>query len=465
MSKKKKGCFIAAWILLVGIVLTAIWMHTPNISKNVKVKITVSADRSADYQVFFTTASKLEEAGFNAENSSTATLKKEDSRQELEFDIPANTTYMRLDCGTEETRFQISSMELVYKENIVEVSMDELVDVVKYQDISSYFLDDGKIEGITAAGDPYLVWDISKYDMNSIIKNDLSGVYLVLRILETVIVLGISLLVYKFRKKILEVPSELYANRKLIFDLAKTDFKSKYASSYLGVFWAFVQPVVTIGIYVFVFQVGFKAAPTNTGYPFLLYLVAGIIPWFFFAESWLNATNCLVEYNYLVKKVVFKISILPIVKVISSLFVHVFFIGLALIVFVINGSIPGWTFIQIIYYLFCTICLSLALSYFTAAIVPFFQDTVQIINIITQISMWTIPIMYDESIMGEKIMKVLRFNPMYYVVTGYRDCYMHGQWFWNKAKMTIYFWGVVCILFYLGFRTFKKLRVHFADVL
>ena len=119
---------------------------------------------------------------------------------------------------------------------------------------------------------------------------------------------------------------EIWNSRKLIIQLAKNDFKTKYAGSYFGIIWAFIQPIITIMIYVFVFGMGLKMTPKSTEYPFLLYLIAGIVPWFFFADAWINSTNCLIEYSYLVKKMVFKISILPIVKVISSLFVHLFFI-------------------------------------------------------------------------------------------------------------------------------------------
>lgn len=111
-------------------------------------------------------------------------------------------------------------------------------------------------------------------------------------------------------KKILALPAELYQNRKLVLSLAKNDFKTKYAGSYLGIVWAFIQPIVTILVYWFVFSVGLKAG-TVSDYPFVLYLVSGIVPWFFFQDALNGGTNALIEYNYLVKKVVFKISILP----------------------------------------------------------------------------------------------------------------------------------------------------------
>ena len=115
--------------------------------------------------------------------------------------------------------------------------------------------------------------------------------------------------------------------------------------------------------------------------------------------------------------------------------------------------------------MFCEICLVLALTYFTASVTPFFRDMAQIINITTQLGMWLTPIMWDESIMPAWVMNILRFNPMYYIVNGYRDCFIYGKWIPEHWHMMIYFWCVVIILAIIGSRTFNKMRVHFADVL
>lgn len=129
-------------------------------------------------------------------------------------------------------------------------------------------------------------------------------------------------------KTIFSLPADVYKNRRLVMKLAKNDFKTRYAGSYFGTFWAFVQPIVTIMVYWFVFSVGFRQNTDGIGIPFVLYLVAGIVPWFFFQDALVGGTNALLEYNYLVKKVVFNISVLPVVKIISALFVHGFFSGL-----------------------------------------------------------------------------------------------------------------------------------------
>ena len=170
-------------------------------------------------------------------------------------------------------------------------------------------------------------------------------------------------------RQVFSLPAELYRNRRLVLKLAKNDFKTKYAGSYLGIVWAFVQPIVTVLVYWFVFSVGFKAGTGDLGVPFVLYLVAGIVPWFFFQDALNGGTNSMIEYNYLVKKVVFKISVLPIVKIISALFVHVFFVAFIILLYTAYGRFPDIYYLQLVYYTFCVFALVLGLTYATCAIV------------------------------------------------------------------------------------------------
>ena len=251
--------------------------------------------------------------------------------------------------------------------------------------------------------------------------------------------------------------------------LAKNDFKTRYAGSYLGIVWAFIQPVITILVYWFVFSVGFRSGTGDLGVPFVLYLVAGIVPWFFFQDALMGGTNSLLEYNYLVKKVVFNISVLPVVKIISAMFVHAFFVLFTIILYAAYGKFPDFYYLQIIYYSVCVFILVLGLSYATSAIVIFFRDLTQIINIVLQVGVWLTPIMWiveASPLMGHPvIMKILKLNPMYYIVSGYRDTFLMKTWFWEHAGWTVYFWIFTILCFLFGSWVFKRLRIHFADVL
>ena len=118
---------------------------------------------------------------------------------------------------------------------------------------------------------------------------------------------------------------DIIKDRSILWSLAKNDFKSRFAASLLGAFWAFAQPLVTLLVFWFVFQVGFKNPPVSD-VPFIVWFAPAYLVWAFFSEAVTAGTNCLVEYSYLVKKVNFRVSIIPIGKIISSAFIHLAFI-------------------------------------------------------------------------------------------------------------------------------------------
>lgn len=271
--------------------------------------------------------------------------------------------------------------------------------------------------------------------------------------------------------KMFSLPGELWNNRSLIWKLSKNDFKTRYAGSYLGIVWAFVQPVITIMVYWLVFEKGFGAKAElfkeGVSVPFVVYLTSGLVPWFFFSEAVTSSTNALLEYNYLVKKVVFKISILPMIKVIAACFIHVFFVGVLLVITWIYGyHVTPYTF-QIIYYSLCMFLLVLAMSYTLCSVVIFFRDLTHIVSIALQIGMWATPIMWSYSkVETHKVLSVIfRCNPLFYIVNGYRQSLFSNVWFWQQWGLTVYFWCFTVALFAFGTFVFKRLKPHFADVL
>ena len=255
-------------------------------------------------------------------------------------------------------------------------------------------------------------------------------------------------------------------NLKTLWELAKNDFATRFAGSFFGIVWAFIQPMVLIMMYMFIFQVAFPANPVGGKYPYVLWLVSGLIPWFFFSEAVVNSTNCLLEYSYLVKKIVFPINILPFVKIISSLFVHLFFIVFTLLISVMVGSFSGLYCLQVIYYLVCLILLISALGFFTSSVLPFFRDFMPIVNIIMQVGMWLTPILWNVDMLNNPMLRmVMKANPMAYIVNGYREAYLGIGWFWEKPVYMAYFWCVLLLFGFMGIVSFRKMTPHFADVL
>ena len=241
------------------------------------------------------------------------------------------------------------------------------------------------------------------------------------------------------KKKDTSLLHHLIGSRSLVWNLAKNDIKKKFAGSYFGVVWAFVQPVITV-----------------------------LVPWFYFQEALNGGTGVLVEYSYLVKKVVFQIDMLPVVKMISALFTHLFFVAFTIVLFICMGYMPDWYALQVIYYSFCMILFATGLVYATSAVTVFFRDMKEVVGILLQIGMWVTPIMWNFETMVQIpgwAITVLKLNPMYYIVSGYRNALINHIGFWEDMGLTVYFWVVTAVILFLGTTVFKRLRPHFADVL
>ncbi len=257
---------------------------------------------------------------------------------------------------------------------------------------------------------------------------------------------------------------DIIKNRNVLWALAKNDFKARFINSFLGIIWAFLQPLVTIFVFWFVFEVGFKSAPIND-VPFIVWFAPAFLIWSYFSEALMASTGSLKEYSYLVKKVNFRVSMIPLVKVISSSYVHIGFIGFIfflLFVYGINFSIYN---LQVIYYFICTLILLVGLGWLLSAIAVFVSDTVNVVAVFIQIGFWMTPIFWSPDLMSPMVQNVLKLNPMFYICRGYRDSFIDHVWFWQRGYTNLYFFATTAILFIAGALIFKRLRPHFADVL
>ena len=257
---------------------------------------------------------------------------------------------------------------------------------------------------------------------------------------------------------------DIIKDRRILWTLAKNDFKARFAASFLGGFWAFAQPLVTLLVLWFVFEVGFRNPPISN-VPFIVWLTPAYLVWSFFSEALVAGANCIQEYSYLVKKVNFRVSMIPIGKIISSAFIHlgfIIFIFFLLIVYRIPLSIYN---LQVFYYFLCAAFLLLGMCWMLSAITPFVKDVSSIVSIFIQIGFWMTPIFWLPDNMSPKVQTLLKINPMFYICRGYRDSFIDHVWFWQRGFTNWEFWFIAVLFFAFGAYLFKKLRPQFADVL
>ena len=105
------------------------------------------------------------------------------------------------------------------------------------------------------------------------------------------------------------------------------------------------------------------------------------------------------------------------------------------------------------------------IAYLVSALFVFFRDLGQIISVLLQLQFWMSPFVWDFKILPENVQFVLKLNPIYYVVSGYRDTFVYKVGFWENIPGMVYYWGITLIIFGVGIKVFNKLKPHFADVL
>ncbi len=210
--------------------------------------------------------------------------------------------------------------------------------------------------------------------------------------------------------------------RFLIRQLVSRDFKTKYKRSVLGMFWSFLNPLLTMCVQYFVFSTIFKSDIPN----YAVYLLIGIVAFNFFSEATGMALSSIVGNAGLITKVYMPKYIYPLTRVMSS----VVNLGISLIPLVIVSLATGIQFkksaVLTLFFLCCVIIFSLGLGLLLSASMVFFRDTQFLWGVLNMIWMYATPIFYPESILPENFKIILRINPMYYFLKNARLCILDG---------------------------------------
>jgi len=258
--------------------------------------------------------------------------------------------------------------------------------------------------------------------------------------------------------------SDIYKKRQIMYELVKRDFQRQYMGSYLGFVWVYLQPLLFISVLYTVFTFGLKSGSSSEGVPFVVYLISGMIAWFYIAENLNAGANVIRQHSFLLKKVDFRLSMLPIVKLMSSSIPHAFFIVIALIVAALNGIYPSLYTLQLLYYFAAMVALLLGFGWLTSSTNIFVPDVSKTVGVIVTFGFWLTPIFWSIEKIPQQYQWIIKLNPAVYIVQGYRDSIITNIGFWEKPYETLYFWTFTGIMLWLGITVFKKLRPHFAEV-
>lgn len=253
-------------------------------------------------------------------------------------------------------------------------------------------------------------------------------------------------------------------HRAIILALAFRDLQSRYAGTLGGILWAFAHPLAVVIIFYFVFAVGFRAqSPSNT--PFILWFVCGLVPWFFFGETLKAMTDSISSNTHLVKKIVFPTEILPLVHLISGLFPHAIFLCIVVGMLIFFRIPFQFDRLGIVYFLICNCFLVIGLGWMLSALQVFYRDISQGLTIILNLWFWITPIVWSLDIMPPEYRALMFYNPMLYIIEGYRGLLIFESVVWPSFSATAYFWGITTLFFFTGNYVFRRLKPEFADII
>jgi len=272
--------------------------------------------------------------------------------------------------------------------------------------------------------------------------------------------------VRRYGGTLLEVAAEHQEYWRQIFHLAAADLVKTYRGSALGWLWAVIKPTVTIFVYWFAFAIGLRASKAVGGFPFSLWLISGILPWFYISEMLTQGTTTLKRYNYLVTKIKFPVSTISTFVSLSKFYVHLALTAIVIVIFIIFGYPIDVYFLQLPFYMLLMFVFFTVWSMFAAPLSAISKDFANVVSSFVMAIFWMSGIMWDvNSIKIPWLSRVLLFNPVTFIANGYRNVFIYKRWFFEDRFALLAFAVTLLGMTALSLYTYHRLRRDIADVL
>lgn len=264
---------------------------------------------------------------------------------------------------------------------------------------------------------------------------------------------------------LIDILKENLTNIRQTILLSKANLVKYYKGSALGYLWGFAKPTVTISVYLFAFQVGIRKGAPMDGFPFALWLLAGMLPWFFISDAIVSGTTSIRSYKQFVTKMKFPISTIPSFVLLSKMYIQVGMTIAIGLIFAIYGFYPDIYYLQLLYYVPTMLIFFIVLSWTLSSLAVISRDFENLIKSSMQALLWLTPILWNMDNVSSPIVKfALKLNPINYFVEGYRNIFLYKKWFFD-GRYSLYIWLLIIILAIVGSSIYKKLHKEFADVL
>lgn len=267
-------------------------------------------------------------------------------------------------------------------------------------------------------------------------------------------------------KNLIMILKEHIEYRQQIIKLAKADLVKTYRGAALGWSWAIIKPAVTIFVYWFAFAIGMRSGKPVNGFPYFLWLISGLIPWFYMGDMISQGTDAIRKYSYLVTKMKFPVSTIPTFFSISKLIINLLLIVVMMLIFTFMGYPPDMYWLQLPIYIICMFAFFTVWGLFSALLGAISKDFANLIKSFVTAVFWLSGILWNpETIKIVWLKKILMLNPVTFLTNGFRNCFINKVWFFEQPKRLVYFVIVLILMVLLSLWAYRKLKKEIPDVL
>ena len=267
-----------------------------------------------------------------------------------------------------------------------------------------------------------------------------------------------------------QIIKENIAFRQQTIKLAKSTLIKTYKGAALGPLWALIKPLITVFVFYFAISIGLrKGGPVTLNHitqPFGLWLVCGMLPWFFISEAIPGGASCIRANKHFITRLPFPMSTIVPMTMLSKLFVHWGLAVILYILFLCTGHMPSIYHLQYFFYMPMMFIFFTALSYITAPLSTISIDFQNVVKSIMNAIFWLSGIIYNaNAIQNPLLRKMVLANPVNYFVNGFRYTFLYERWFWETKGETLVFLGLLLFCIVVGAFVYHRLRKQIPDIL
>ena len=251
---------------------------------------------------------------------------------------------------------------------------------------------------------------------------------------------------------------ELYAYREMIFSLVRRDLKGRYKGSVLGFLWTFLNPLLQLLVYTFVFSTVMRNGIND----YYLFLFVALVPWIFFSTSVSGGAKCIWAQKDMVKKIYFPREVLPI-SYVTSQFVNMLlsFLVIFLVLIIDGRSIKLTAILCLPLIMLIEYFLALGVTMLSSSLTVYIRDLEHILSIVVMAWQFLSPVMYSVDRIPEETRTIFYANPMTPIIVAYRDILYYGKV--PEMNTLIHAALVGVVLMIIGTVIFGRLKRHFAE--